>query len=85
MPSLHENSIKRPPSNLIYHFHGFDIFSDQFPAEHDSLDFSIHDAMNPFPEEHLNRYDVVHIRLLVLAIKEGGIPTFVRNTIQLFQ
>src|SRR5258707_11642182 len=61
----------RSPS-MIYQ--GFDISGLQFPAEIPQglgqITFSEQDIVKPFPTEHLGKYDVVHVRLLVQALKE---------------
>ncbi|KAL3470108.1 hypothetical protein BJX99DRAFT_264543 [Aspergillus californicus] len=63
------------------YYHGFDISADQFPSEKPgaNIDFSVHDITLPFPEEHWNRYDVVHVRLLVAALEESDYKTAVSN------
>lgn len=68
------------------HFHGFDISNAQFPAEHpENMKFSIHDVMQPFPEEEKGKYDIVQVRLLVLALKEVDISTAVKHIVQLLR
>ncbi|PYI08853.1 LaeA-like methyltransferase [Aspergillus sclerotiicarbonarius CBS 121057] len=52
------------------YYHGFDISSDQFPDNPGSIHLSVHDLTDPFPREHWNRYDLVHVRLLVAALEE---------------
>lgn len=37
------------------------------------------DILQPFPKEHWGRYDLVHVRLLVGAMKEVDYPQAVRN------
>lgn len=46
----------------------FDLSSEQFPADDTSptnLHFHIHDALQPFPKEHLHQYDIVSIRIFL--------------------
>ncbi|KAL1998550.1 hypothetical protein VTN02DRAFT_5977 [Thermoascus thermophilus] len=60
------------PTDRPRYYHGFDISADQFPSAdgRGDLHFSVQDAMKPFPAEHLNRYDLVHVRLLIGALKD---------------
>lgn len=61
------------------YYHGFDISADQFPEKPGSIQFSVHDITLPFPKEHWNRYDMVHVRLLVAALEESEYKTAVLN------
>ncbi|KAL4807459.1 LaeA-like methyltransferase [Aspergillus unguis] len=62
-------SLDRPVDQAYYH--GFDISAAQFPTDEPAnMRFSVHDITKPFPDEHLGRYDLVHVRLLVAAIEE---------------
>ncbi|KAJ5160377.1 uncharacterized protein N7482_007381 [Penicillium canariense] len=61
------------------YYHGFDISPDQFPKNPGNIDFSVHDITKPFPEEHRNRYDLVHVRLLVAAIEESEYKVAISN------
>ncbi|KAE8139829.1 hypothetical protein BDV38DRAFT_291111 [Aspergillus pseudotamarii] len=76
------NSVPEAPP---CHLHGFDISSDQFPAEQGTIDFTIHDVTQPFPNEHLGRYDIVHIRLFVLALREPDLLKALENMIGLLR
>lgn len=69
------------PASTPRYFHGFDISPAQFPAEagDDSICFSVQDLLQPFPAEHLNRYDVVHVRLVLGAIPEASYSLAVAN------
>ncbi|OGM48428.1 hypothetical protein ABOM_003398 [Aspergillus bombycis] len=67
------------------YYHGFDISSAQFPPADDSIKFSVHDITVPFPEEHWNRYDLVHVRLLVAALAEPDYRAAVANIYQLLK
>ncbi|KAL4913605.1 hypothetical protein BDW62DRAFT_220576 [Aspergillus aurantiobrunneus] len=60
-------------------FHGFDISPAQFPAPPAGIDFSVHDVLKPFPPEYHNRYDLVHVRMLVTAFVEPEYQTAVDN------
>lgn len=37
------------------------------------------DILKPFPAEHLGRYDLVHVRLVIAALKEGDYSIAVEN------
>ena len=41
--------------------------------------------MKPFPAEHLGKYDLVHVRLLVQALKETDVQSAVRNVTALLR
>lgn len=43
------------------------------------MDFVAHDILKPFPEEYHGRFDVVHVRLLVLALKKEQIKLAAEN------
>lgn len=47
------------------------------------IEFSVHDITAPFPKEHWNRYDLVHVRLLVAAIDEVEYKAAVANIHQI--
>ncbi|KAF3384451.1 hypothetical protein F1880_002273, partial [Penicillium rolfsii] len=61
------------------YYHGFDISPAQFPKDLGHVQFSVHDITKPFPKEHLNRYDLVHVRLLVAAIDETDYQAAIAN------
>ncbi|CAI7607391.1 unnamed protein product [Penicillium pancosmium] len=67
------------------YYHGFDISPDQFPDYMGDLEFSVHDITAPFPKEHWNRYDLVHVRLLVAAIDEIEYKAAVANIHQILK
>lgn len=68
-------------------YHGFDISDAQFPASNNNnntdpgtgIGFSVQDCLKPFPEEHHGQYDLVHVRLLVAAVKEVDYALIVAN------
>ena len=69
-------------------FHGFDISSEQYPAPGfvpPNLSLRHLDILKEIPSEHLEKYDVVHVRLLVQVVNQaGGDPRPVlRNLIKL--
>ncbi|KAL2824232.1 S-adenosyl-L-methionine-dependent methyltransferase [Aspergillus cavernicola] len=61
------------------YYHGFDISAAQFPITSEGIELSVQDVLKPFPPEHHNRYDLVHVRLLVTAIKEPELQAVVSN------
>ena len=62
-----------------HYYHGFDISSEQFPQYVGEISFSTHDIAEPFPEEHLGCYDIVHVRLLIAALRESKYSSAVAN------
>jgi hypothetical protein len=80
-------ALKAQPTNRPY-LHGFDISSAQYPFYKDitpshELYLSVHDIRNRFPLEHRERYDLVHVRLLVGALKEEDYSRSMRNLYEL--
>ncbi|KAL3459461.1 hypothetical protein BJX64DRAFT_301205 [Aspergillus heterothallicus] len=68
-------------------FHGFDISASQFlpdPETH-GVSLSVHDILQRFPEEHRNRYDLVHVRMLVTALKVAEYEVAVRNLVEMLK
>jgi hypothetical protein len=65
------------------YYHGFDISPDQFPDDKGNVEFSVHNITAPFPEEHWNRYDLVHVRLLIAAIDEAEYKAAITNIHQI--
>ncbi|KAE8340018.1 hypothetical protein BDV24DRAFT_134460 [Aspergillus arachidicola] len=77
------------PTNRLY-LHGFDISSAQYPFSKDiapthELHLSTHDMRNRFPPKHRGRYDLVHLRLLVGALKEEDYLQSMRNIFELLK
>ena len=66
-------------SHTQRYYHGFDISPEQFPKEPGVIAFSVHDITKPSPKEHWNRYDLVHVRLLVVALEESEYRAAVAN------
>jgi hypothetical protein len=60
---------------------GFDISASHFPSDNPGLGmrYVVHDILEPFPEEFHGSHDMVHIRLLVLALKKDDIKTAATN------
>ncbi|KAB8071182.1 hypothetical protein BDV29DRAFT_22310 [Aspergillus leporis] len=82
-------ALKAQPTNRPY-LHGFDISSAQYPFYKDitpshELYLSVHDIRNRFPLEHRERYDLVHVRLLVGALKEEDYSRSMRNLYELLK
>ena len=68
--------------------HGFDVSSEQllYPESgRDNLKFSIADVRQPLSSELHGTFDLVHVRLLVFALKQEDWPTCVRNLKQLLK
>ncbi|KAF3480352.1 uncharacterized protein GIQ15_05699 [Arthroderma uncinatum] len=65
---------------------GFDISAVHFPANlRPDTQYIVHDILEPFPSEFHNLYDVVHIRLMVLALKKDDIQTAAANVAALLK
>ncbi|CZT04071.1 hypothetical protein WAI453_011113 [Rhynchosporium graminicola] len=63
---------------------GFDISRDFFPETHsEEFTYVQHNVLRSFPEEHLGKYDLVHVRLLVAALKKDEIPIALENVVEL--
>lgn len=69
----------KPEAQGPVYYHGFDISAQQFPQKQENIQFSVHDITKPFPEEHLNKYDLVHVRLLVVAIDAADYSKAIAN------
>ena|SRR5579871_1856351 len=68
-------------------FHGFDISSEQFPKTHmpANVQFHIADAKNPFSPEFHEKFDVVHLRLLIAGISGDDWKTVTQNVCMLLK
>ncbi|KAG4034025.1 hypothetical protein MFRU_003g00040 [Monilinia fructicola] len=65
---------------------GFDISAEQFPkSSAPGNKFVVWDMTTSFPEEYHNSFDVVHIRLVILAIKAEQIKDVVKNLVELLK
>lgn len=65
-------------------FVGFDISSAKFRiSDETGVEFVTHDMTTPFPPEYHGKFDVVHLRLLVVAIREDDVSSVVENVMQL--
>jgi hypothetical protein len=69
-----------------FEFTGFDISAAQFPAKaQPGFNFVVHDMTTPFAEQYLGHYDVVHVRLVFLAIPKDQIASVVQNLVALLK
>lgn len=69
-----------PPYETV----GFDISSDQFPAAPEPHSkFVVWDATTTFPAEYHGLFDVVHVRLITVAVTVDQIKLMTRNLVQL--
>lgn len=68
---------------------GFDLAGDRFVSGFEeqgkSLQFVQHDCRLPFEEKWRGVFDVVHVRLLVYAMKEADLPLLLRNITSLLR
>lgn len=77
--------LSNPPS-LEREYFGFDISAKHFPSTPGKrMSFHQHDILEPFPVAFHGKFDLVHIRLLVLALKKTQFQTAVTNVIQLLK
>ncbi|KAL4735037.1 hypothetical protein BDV11DRAFT_196930 [Aspergillus similis] len=67
------------------YFHGFDISAAQFPPAVEGIELTVQDIFKPFPVEHHNRYDLVNVRLLVLAFSESEYEKAVQNLLTILK
>ncbi|KAL1850612.1 hypothetical protein Plec18167_007902 [Paecilomyces lecythidis] len=70
-------------SNEKRYLHGFDISDAQYPSDLKDITLSIHDVTRPFDQQFHNRFDLVHVRLLVFALTPPQIKTAIANIIQI--
>ncbi|OCK76944.1 S-adenosyl-L-methionine-dependent methyltransferase [Lepidopterella palustris CBS 459.81] len=67
---------------------GFDISDDQFPHMSylpKNIKLKTLDATGPVPEELVGRYDVVHVALLTLVVKDGEPGVWIRNLMSMLE
>ncbi|KAL1986735.1 hypothetical protein VTN96DRAFT_5600 [Rasamsonia emersonii] len=76
---------KEAPSDRSRYYQGFDISPAQFPANAGDIHFSVQDVLEPFPPEHMNRYDLVHVRFLAGAIRQADYKAVVANLVALLK
>jgi SAM-dependent methyltransferase len=68
-----------PPTSQLT---GFDIDTEKYPARQelpDNVSLEPGNVLEPFPETHCGAYDVVHVRLLMYALKKDQWETAARN------
>jgi len=72
---------RNPPSS--YYLRGFDISSAQFqpvPTQDNAeIYLSLQNCLDPFPAEHQGRYDFVHVRLLIGALRKVEYELAIKN------
>lgn len=65
---------------------GFDISSEKFSQEkEEGVELLVHDITKPFDEKWHAQFDVVHLRLLVYAIREKDVGEVVKNVTELLR
>ena len=75
----------RPAGSLV-RLVGFDISSSKYPsANEDGVDLVVYDFTKRFPKEYHGVFDVVHLRLLVYAIREVDVVRVVENVTELLR
>ncbi|KAL2006099.1 hypothetical protein VTN00DRAFT_9753 [Thermoascus crustaceus] len=71
------------------YYRGFDVSPDQFPSDADAgarnIHFSVQNILEPFPDKHRNRYDLVNVRLMVVALREVDYRAVVANLVTLLK
>jgi hypothetical protein len=76
---LAEAGHNSPPQTV-----GFDISSDQFPRNQKPENkFVVWDATTSFPTEYHGSFDVVHVRLLTVAVTVEQIKLIAKNLVEL--
>lgn len=74
-----------PPTSSLY---GFDIDTNKFaPADTlpSNVTLAAGDALEPPPEEHRGKYDVVHARLFIYALRKEDWDVMARNMLALLK
>lgn len=65
---------------------GFDVTSEKFAEQNETgVKMVVHDCTERFPQEWWGLFDVVHLRLLVYAIREADVKRVVWNVIELLR
>jgi hypothetical protein len=71
------------PSN---EYTGFDISAAQFPQNPGpNIEFVVQDMTKPYPVQYHNRYDIVHVSLIFIALPRAQIDSAVKNTLALLK
>jgi hypothetical protein len=71
------------PAASSRYYRGLDISKAQFPSTPEDIDFAVQDITKPPLLQDQNRYDLVHVRMLVGAIKESDFGTVLSNLMTL--
>ena len=67
-------------------FVGFDISTEQFPPiKAVSQKYVVHDMTMPFPDEYLEFFDLVNVRLLSYALKAHDLKQAVENVVRIIR
>jgi hypothetical protein len=72
------------PSEVHRRFDGFDISTAKFPKDGKGC-YALQDVLKPFPSQYHGLYDLVHVRLLLAAIKSDQYLETVRNLMALLK
>lgn len=62
--------------------------NEQYPPKEwlpDNLSLHVHDAFQPFPEEHLGKYDLVHVQFFITIVRESDPLPLIKNLITLLR
>lgn len=74
---------QNPNPATPYYLHGFDISSAQFQPvptlNNAEVQLSVQNCLEPFPRAHHGRYDFVHVRLLLGALRTGEYELALKN------
>jgi hypothetical protein len=64
---------------------GFDISSAMFPPTEEGgpMKFVVQDILAPVPEEYIEKFDLLHIKMLCFAIKVVDYPTMMENLVKM--
>lgn len=71
------------PAAFPRYYRGLDISEAQFPSTPEDIDFAVQDITKPPLLQDRNRYDLVHVRMLVGAIKESDFGTVLAHLMTL--
>lgn len=73
-------------SGTTVQFFGFDISDTQFPRKkRTGQQFLVHDAVQPFPTQYRDRFDLIHVRFLSYGIKANQLENFVDSVLQILR
>ena len=80
---LQELAEQLPPTTKLY---GFDNSPEQFPAEDwrpPNMTLEARDCFEPFPQQYIGTFDVVHIRFFRCIVKNNDPEPLLRNLMTL--